>query len=183
MKHPPLRTVAMVAFIGVVFAAGHLAIVTAYPYRAMDKAMDRISQDSAAVNQWRHGQRATGKSRRIVRPSPDLANSSCVYDLSDGPVRIRVAPGDGYMSVSLYAANSDNYFVVNDRNAPDGFDMILYRRGQPRPAGAALVVESPSRRGIVLERRLAPTQAMFEAAAVARAGDVCEPLSVPESVP
>lgn len=183
MKRPTLRTAAIVVFIAVAFTAGHLAVVTVWPWRAMSTAMDRISQDSAAVNQWRHGQRATGKSRRIVRPSPDLANSSCVYDLSDGPVRIRVAPGDGYMSVSLYAANSDNYFVVNDRNAPEGVDMILYRRGQPRPAGAALVVESPSRRGIVLQRRLAPTRAMFEAAAVARAGDVCEPLSVPESVP
>lgn len=180
MKRPTLRTAAIVVFIAVAFTAGHLAVVTAWPYLTMSKAMDRISQDGAAVNQWRHGQRATGKSRRIVRPSPDLANSSCVYDLSNGPIRVTATAWDGYMSVSLYSANSDNFFVVNDRNAPDGIDMIVYQRGTPRPSGADLVVESPSRKGIILQRRLAPTPERFAIAAAARAADVCAPLTDPD---
>lgn len=155
------------------FTVGHFGIVAAYPYRAMSTAMDRLSQDGAAVNQWRHGQRATSASRRIVRPSPDLANSSCVYDLSKGPIRVTAAAWDGYMSISVYSANSDNIFVVNDRAAPGGVDMMIYLRGMPRPSGANLVVESPSEKGIVLQRRLAPTPERFAFAAAARASDIC----------
>ena len=177
MKPLTFKGLALAALSLAAFALGHMTVVAAYPYWAMNSAMDRISQDGAAVNQWRHGQRATGKSRRIVRPSPDLANSSCVYDLAAGPVRVTAAPWDGYMSVSVYSANSDNIFVVNDRNAPGGVDMIIYLRGTPRPSGADLVVESPSRKGIVLQRRLAPTAERFTAAAVARASDVCAPLA------
>jgi len=176
MKRVTRSTIAVLALAVVAFGAAHLAVVSAYPYVAMSAAMDRISQDGKAVNQWRYGQRATGKSRRIVRPSPDLANASCVYDLSSGPIRITAARSEGYMSVSIYSANSDNIFVVNDRAAPQGVDMILYRHGTPRPSGAALVVESPSTKGIVLQRRLAPTPEAFAAAATARAGDICGPL-------
>lgn len=177
MKSPTVKALVLVPLALVVFAIGHLAVVAVYPYRAMSMAMDRISQDGAAVNQWRHGQRATGRSRRIVRPSPDLANSSCVYDLAAGPVRVTAAPWDGYMSVSVYSANSDNIFVVNDRNTPGGVDMIIYMRGTSRPSGADLVVASPSQKGVVLQRRLAPTAQRFAAAAVARASDVCAPLA------
>lgn len=177
MKSPTSKALALAALSLVAFAIGHLAVVAVYPRRAMSMAMDRISQEGAAVNQWRHGQRATGQSRRIVRPSPDLANSSCVFDLATGPVRVTAAPWDGYMSVSVYSANSDNIFVVNDRNAPQGVDMIIYLRGTSRPSGAELVVESPSRKGIVLQRRLAPTTERFVAAAAARATDVCAPVA------
>lgn len=176
-------TVILVALVWIAaFVAGHLAVVSAYPVVIMDAAMKRLTSTGAAVNAWGHGKPADGTSRKIVRPSPDLANSRCVFDLSTGPIRIRAAPGDDYVSVSLYAANSDNFFVVNDRNAPDGIDIILYEKGTPRPSGAALIVESPSRRGIALERRLAATPQMFERAAAARANDVCEPLIDTDSV-
>jgi uncharacterized membrane protein len=177
VKPLSFRGLALPASILIALAVGHLGVVTAYPYWAMSTAMDRISQDGAAVNQWRHGQRATGASRRIVRPSPDLANSSCVYDLADGPIRVTAAAWDGYMSVSVYSANSDNIFVVNDRAAPGGVDMMIYERGTARPSGADLVVESPSEKGIVLQRRLAPTPERFALAAAARASDVCGTLA------
>lgn len=164
------------------FVIGHMAMVSAYPVVIMDAAMKRLTATGASVNAWGHGKPADGTSRKIVRPSPDLANSRCVFDLSNGPIRITAAPGDDYVSVSLYAANSDNFFVVNDRNAPDGIDIILYEKGTPRPTGAAHVVESPSRRGIALERRLAATPQMFERAAAARVNDSCAPLTDDESV-
>jgi uncharacterized membrane protein len=162
----------LVAVVAAVIA--HLATVFAAPYVLMNAAMDRISRDGKVVNRWSHPPRTSAKSRNVVRPSPDLAYSACVYDLSSGPVHVTASAWDDYMSVSVFANNSDNIFVINDRQAPQGVDLTLVERGQPHPPAAALVVESPGKRGIVLQRRVAPTQVRFDLAAAARKDDICE---------
>lgn len=165
----------LVALAVVVAALAHVAVIVAAPYVLMRGAMARVSRDGTSINKWNHGQRVSEKSRRVVRPSPDLAYSACVYDLSAGPIRVTAAAWDDYMSVSAFAANSDNFFVINDRQAPDGVDFTLIRAGDPAPADAAMVVESPSTRGIVLQRRVAPTEERFAKADAARQADVCGP--------
>lgn len=167
------RIVPLGALALVVALLTHFVTVWAAPYVLMSGAMKRISRGGDLVNKWSHPPRTSAKSRTVVRPSPDLAYSACVYDLSEGPVRVTASAWDDYMSVSVFAHNSDNIFVINDRQAPAGVDLIIVRRGAPRPAGAQLVVESPSRRGIVLQRRVAPTQEQFNAAAAARSKDHC----------
>jgi uncharacterized membrane protein len=165
----------LVALALVVAAVAHIAVIVAAPYVLMRTAMNRITADVGA-NIWRHAPRVSEKSRRIVRPSPDLAYSSCVYDLSAGPIRVTAAAWDDYMSVSVFAENSDNVFVINDRQAPNGVDFVLIRAGDPKPEGAAMVVESPSATGIILQRRVAPTEERFALAAAARKSDVCGPM-------
>jgi uncharacterized membrane protein len=117
----------------------------------------------------------TPASRTIVRPSPDFAYSICAYDLSEGPVHISAAPWGAYWSLSLYAANSDNYFVIDDREAHGGAAITLVRRGRQRPDGAVQVVESPTTRGIALIRRLAPRVDDYAAAARIAGDDICAP--------
>jgi uncharacterized membrane protein len=167
------RTAHLVGLAVVVAALSHFVTVWAAPYVLMDGAMKRISRNGALVNKWSHPPRTSVKSRTVVRPSPDLAYSACVYDLAEGPVRVTASAWDDYMSVSVFAHNSDNIFVINDRQARSGVDLTIVRKGAPHPAGVSLVVESPSRRGIVLQRRVAPTQERFNAAATARAKDHC----------
>jgi uncharacterized membrane protein len=84
-----------------------------------------------------------------------------------------VAPWDAYWSLSLYADSSDNFFVIDDREARYGAEITLVRRGHAHPEGASMVVESPSRRGIALIRRLAPTRDAYDAAAQVARADVC----------
>jgi uncharacterized membrane protein len=153
----------------------HVGVVAAAPYFFMRGAMARIGDRPPGINAWHHAPRVSEKSRRVVRPSPDLAYSSCVYDLSAGPIRVTAAAWDDYMSVSVFAANSDNDFVINDRQAPAGVDFVLIRAGDPKPPGAAMVVESPSTTGIILQRRIAPTAERFALADAARKGDICGP--------
>jgi uncharacterized membrane protein len=160
----------------VVGAVSHIAVIVAAPYVLMRGAMARVSRDGTSINAWNHAPRVSEESRRVVRPSPDLAYSSCVYDLSAGPIRVTAAAWDDYMSVSAFAENSDNFFVINDRQAPNGVDFMLIRAGEPKPAGAAMVVESPSMTGIILQRRIAPTEERFAQADVARKGDICGPV-------
>lgn len=161
--------------IGVIAAiVGHGAVILDAPYVLMSAAMAKISRQGTRVNVWIHPPRTTEASRTVVRPSPDLAYSSCIYDLSRGPIRVTAAPWDDYMSVSIFAASSDNIFAINDRQAPRGVDLTLVKDGDTvaAPSGSTLV-RSPSTRGIILQRRLAPTAARFAIAAAARAHDIC----------
>lgn len=154
--------------------AAHVAVILAAPHLIMRAAMARLSEDGVRINQWAHAPRTTADSRGVVRPSPDLAYSACVFDLSDGPVSIAAGDWDGYMSVSLYGANTDNFFVISDREAPDGVNILLARPGQTLPENtSAAIIFSPSQRGVALVRRLAPTIERFNAADRARQDDRC----------
>lgn len=157
---------------------GHLGLVHAVPYFLMNVAMKRVSQDGKLINQFYFGGRTTQNSRLVVRPSPDLAYATCAYDLSDGPLLIEAAPSpeQGYVSISVFAANTDNIAVFDTSQMPEGIRFVLAREGQPVPAGVKVVM-SPSVRGIVLDRRLAPTAELFAAVDQARRSDKCEPLT------
>ena len=149
----------------------HFAFIHAAPRVMMDVAIKRVGGGGA--NQWQFADRVTPLSRQIVRPSPDFAYSACSYDLSDGPVVITATPWNAYWSLSLYAANSDNFFVIDDREARYGAEITLVRAGRAHPEGASMVVESPSGRGIALIRRLAPDLENYNAAAQVAREDVC----------
>ena len=161
----------------------HLVAVWAVPRLIMQRLMH-----GPAVRELNaHGRAAfpapvDAASRRVVMPSPDLLYAVCVLDLSKGPVRITARPGlDTYWSIALYAANSDNYFVINDRLVGKGaVDLWLVSadgnaRSPPVPAGAQVVV-SPSREGFLLMRVLSADYAA-EAAVLepARRSLACAP--------
>jgi uncharacterized membrane protein len=163
-------------------AALHVAFMFVYPYILMNAAMDRLSANGQRENIWTHAPQMTETARLIVRPSPDLAYSSCVYDLSDGPVRIAVQPWGDYMSLSLFGANTDNYFTLNDRRMPQSGAVVILRTADQaltdaQRAAAFEVVDSPSARGIALVRRLAPSPERFAQAEAARVQEVCRALS------
>ena len=151
----------------------HVLLLFAAPRVLMHKAMERLG--AAGENAWHSGERVTAQSRQIVRPSPDFAYASCVYDLSHGPVRITVTPWPSYWSLSLYGANSDNFYVVDDREARRGAAVLLVRTGSRHPETDDTVVESPSGRGIALIRRLAPSPETHAGAVAAARTDICAP--------
>ena len=155
----------------IVAALVHFAAIIAVPRVLMHVAMERFGEDG--TNVWHLGERVTVATQKIVRSSPDFAYSACVYDLSNGPVVISAAPWDEYWSLSLYGENTDNFFVIDDREAHYGAEITLVRRGAEHPEGASMVVESPSTHGIALMRRLAPTASTYEAAKEVAAEDIC----------
>ena len=98
--------------------------------------------------------------RRIVMPSPDLLYATCAFDVGKRPLRIRADPkSPRYWSIALYADNSDNFFVINDREAAGKpIDIVLigpkaYAQAPVLPAGAS-VIDAPSTRGLLLMRVL-----------------------------
>ncbi|MFZ2029483.1 MAG: DUF1254 domain-containing protein [Vitreimonas sp.] len=151
----------------------HFVVIFGTPTVLMNVALQRVS-GGGHYNAWHLSERVTKASRAIVRPSPDFAYSVCPYDLSNGPVRIHVTPWSDYWSLSLYANNSDNYFVLDDREAQNGVDVLLIRAGSAPPDHeTATIVPSPSERGIALIRRLAPTPDTYAGAAQVSHTDVC----------
>lgn len=139
----------------------HLLAVWAAPRVIMQVLMHGpMAQKMNMHNQAAFPEAVTAKSRSVVMPSPDMLYSVCAYDLSAGPVRVQAAPAlTNYWSIALYAANSDNFFVRNDRQTqgrpvdlwlvaatPDGAQ-------KHAPPGAEVVL-SPSVTGFLLMRVL-----------------------------
>lgn len=171
------RPVKLALLFAAAAAVGHVGLVMATPYALMKVVMKRASQDGKLINQFQFGPRTTKDSRGVVRPSPDLAYSTCIYDLAKGPVLVEAAPtpGQGYVSISVFAANSDNVAVFDTTQLPQGVRFVLAREGQKTPAGEKVVI-SPSNKGIVLDRRLAANADLFAAADQARRSDKCQPI-------
>ncbi|MDP3782273.1 MAG: DUF1254 domain-containing protein [Sphingopyxis sp.] len=141
------------AFGLILSAATAWAAIGAIPYGLMKIASDRLGQ--SGVNTMSHGNLANPDRQPVVRPSPDLAYSSCPYDLSAGPLAIDVTPvPDRYSSLSVFDAATDVIFVRNDVEAGGKpFRIILAREGQAVPA-AVEVVRTNHDRGIALIRLL-----------------------------
>ena len=163
------------AFAGAL-VVGHVGTILAAPRVIMGKAMEKMSL-AGPPNQFHFGPRTTSHARAVVRPSPDLAYSSCVYDLSHGPILVSAAPtpGGGYVSLSVFDARTDNVAVFDSLSHPDGIRFVLAMPGQAVPADLA-VARSPSARGIILDRRQAPSAEAFALADAARRMDRCAPL-------
>jgi uncharacterized membrane protein len=103
----------------IVAAIAWQATLVATPYVLMSKAMERIG-GRAPVNQFGFGELSTADNQPIVRPSPDLVYSSCVFDVSEGPVLIDVpSVPDSYWSVSIFDARTDVAKVVSVRDNGD----------------------------------------------------------------
>ena len=159
---------------GVVAAllAYQLALV-ATPRLLMAAALRRVEQAGGA-NALRHPPMPNAQSRTIVRPSPDLAYSSCLFDLSEGPVLIQVAPVPApYWSLSVFDARTDAVFVRNNRDSGGRpIRLVIARPGQAVPAGVE-AVRVDGDRGIALVRMLVGAAANYPAVDRARRASRC----------
>jgi len=154
MKKGMKRIIATLA-LAVVF---HLAAVAVLPRAIMTFVSWKARQIyNAPVNSAIHPPRVTADQQSIVMPCPDLLYTLCVYDVSQNPLRIKVpAPQDTYFSVAMYAANTDNFFIVNDQQLlKDGREILLIKKGGRVPGSEKdRVVEAPTAQGIILCRTL-----------------------------
>jgi len=148
-----IKWVAATIVLAVLF---HLMTVMFYPSFIMSVVMHKMETMYAGVNRIMHAPPTTAESRRVVRPSPDLLYSACVYDVSKGPIKITARVPDTYWSISFYETNTDNFFVKNDRQIQSKEAVfILKGKGKPGPdAGDIHVIEAPTDRGVFLIRML-----------------------------
>lgn len=145
----------------------------AVPRGLMVLAVDRIEK-AGGINRMSHAPLATSASRTIVRPSPDLAYSSCPFDLSDGPVEIVARPlAAPYWSLAIFDSQTNAVFVRNAEQLHQRpVRIVLARAGQPTPAGTN-VVRLSGARGIALIRILVDRRADFAPVDKARRTSTC----------
>ena len=145
----------IIAFL--VLAVGfHLTTIFLYPYGIMLALSEKRAKAGREVNRFYHASRMTSASRDVVRPSPDLLYSLAAFDVSKAPLKISAQVPDTYWSLSFYATNTDNFFVVNDRELDSKkAEFLLVGPKTPVPeSGDAKVVVAPTERGAVLIRML-----------------------------
>lgn len=164
----------------------HMASVHFLPHFIMHQAMARMG----AVNAIHHQPRVTAESRGVVRPSPDLLYSACPFDLKDGPLLVTApVPQETYWSVSVFDANTNNIFALNDKQTKEN-NVTLLISGPQRAngiqwhrlfnaAGEAHSVASPTMRGLVLFRTLISNEKDFAMLDAVRRQATCALLNKP----
>jgi uncharacterized membrane protein len=152
--------------------AGHTAMV-AMPDVLMALAVKRVSA-VGGINQFTHAPLATAASRTIVRPSPDLAYSSCPFDLTHGPLLIDAVPVPApYWSLSIFDTHTNVALVRNGEKADyQPFKVAVLAPGQIAPTGYE-GVHVEGTRGIALVRILIDLPARFPAIDQERRATLC----------
>lgn len=142
------------------FFATRATIIQRAPVTVMSTIEARIVQGAGSWNACYHNRVYGPRKTAARRANPDSIISSMAYDVSDGPVRVSGEIWPRYWSFSLYQQNSDNFFVINDQ-ALDGprFDFIITAKGLSVDDADAVVIESPTDKGIMLIRRFAASAA------------------------
>ncbi len=109
------RVVAAACVFAAVAFAAHEVSLWALPRLIMHKVSTRLLDKGQGVVL---PPLASESSREVVMPSPDLLYAICRVDLSSADAVIQLAPASkDYWSIALYDGNSDNFHVLNDRQA------------------------------------------------------------------
>ncbi len=140
----------------VVAVVVHLATVIVIPYDIMNDTMTK--KFTYPANVVLHAAPKTAADREVVRPSPDLLYSICLYDVSKYPLRFTALVPDSYWSVSGFASNTDNFFAINGQQIKSNpAEVLLVGKDmsyEDVDVGNAEVMVAPSDKGIVLFRVL-----------------------------
>jgi uncharacterized membrane protein len=154
----------------VVAAATHAATLHFAPSFIMSRAMDALEARGVALHRFTTPARISPQTQTVVRSSPDLYYALCRYDLADPGQELTVRMGNwpDYQSLSFFDARTDNFATL--RGTGRAVAVRLLPPGSLAGPGA---IVSPSEKGVVLIRRLAPDAGRFAAAVRAGAQDLC----------
>jgi uncharacterized membrane protein len=152
-------------------AATHAAALHFAPGFIMTRAMDALAARGIALHRFTSPQRITPQSQSVVRSSPDLYYALCRYDLANPGTQVTVRMGEwpDYQSLSFFAAQTDNFATI--RGTGRAVAVRLLAPGSAPEPGAII---SPTAKGVILIRRLAPDAGAFAAATTAGKADRCE---------
>lgn len=175
MKSWPYWLAATLILAGII----HIVAILLWPNFVMGRLISNLEGQSG-LNVALHTPRADETSRAVVRPSPDLIYTICAFDLSEKPLKISAPiPKDTYFSLSMFDANTDNFFVVNDSQlSKEIVEVVLVKDDmQVTELGGPPVVVAPSERGVLLFRTLIQSEERFDELDGVRRLANCEPLS------
>jgi uncharacterized membrane protein len=159
----------------------HLSTVLAMPTAATQDAYSRLVQ-LTPVNAVMPLTAPSAKDSTMPFMDPAFAVAVCRYDLSSGALKLRAPLSQAYTSVTFYTRNSVAYYAINDRAAGRRaieLDLMTEEQHAQVPeeedvtAADRLIIESPTVRGLIVLRALAPEPSLMAMARRALAGAQC----------
>ena len=160
----------------------HLATVMTLPRTATHDAYSRLA-GTAPVNAVVALPSPSPDSAVMPFMDPAFVSAVCRYDLTTGPLKLRVPVGPAYTSVSFYTRLDVAYYAINDRAAGRRvieLDLMTTEQHNEMPeeedvtAADRLIVESPTPTGLIAIRALAPEPGQLPMARASLAGARCE---------
>ncbi len=134
---------------------GHLAYVLFFPVYKMEQKLAKgfvVGSTPAFVV-------LDDRQARTLFPAedPSLLHAVCPFDISQGSVKIAIAPYQYYWSLSIYSQKGDSYFSINDRQSVDSNLKIYVRKSaeeevdqeekQRSLVADKTIIDSPSQKG------------------------------------
>lgn len=165
----------------------HLSTVLAMPETATQDAYARLSRITP-VNAVVQLDGPTAQKANLPFTDPAFAVAVCRYDLSAGGLKLRTPLSQAYTSVTFYTRNSVAYYAINDRAAGRRaieLDLMTQEQHAQMPeeedvtAADRLIIESPTKHGLILLRALAPEPGLMAMARRALAGAQCRSEPIP----
>jgi uncharacterized membrane protein len=159
----------------------HIATVLYLPNTATQNAYARVSA-IAPVNRVVPLPVPAPDKSILPLMDPAFAAAVCRYDLTDGPLKLTTPVSPAYTSVTFYTNKDVAYYAINDRAAGRRtieLDLMTSAQRAQLPddeevaAADRLIVESPSRTGLIVLRALAAEPGMMPAAIGALSGSRC----------
>lgn len=169
--------------------AVHLVTILILPRTATHDAYTRLTP-LAPLNRVAAIPAPTPESAVLPFMDPAFAAAVCRYDLSGGPMKLSIAVGQAYTSVSFYTRRGIAYYAINDRAAGRRvitLDLMTAEQRSAMPeeedvtAADRLIVESPSDTGLILLRALAPESSLMPQAQAAVTAAQCTQQASPAS--
>ncbi|MGB3471304.1 MAG: DUF1254 domain-containing protein [Erythrobacter sp.] len=164
------RWIGPLAALVVTALAAHWATLAYAPGVIMDRALLALKDRGIAQHAFTTPQRITPQTQAVVRSSPDLFYSLCLYDLeSFSFLVVEMSKWRNYQSLSFFDANTNNFATIRGSDAQEL--VMLVGPGETR--GIITTIESPTKRGVILIRRLAPDEESFASAKEVARNDQC----------
>ena len=159
----------------------HLVSVLALPKIASEDAYSRLTPLSK-LNAVTPLPAADPSNTLMPYLDPAFAVAICRYDLSDGPLKLKVPVSQAYTSVSFYTRNEVAYYAINDRSAGKKvieLDLMTEAQHSDLPeeedvtSADRLIIDSPTTTGLIVLKALAPEPGLMAQAQASLAASSC----------
>ncbi len=150
----------------------HLSAVLWLPALATQNAYSRLTPVTS-INTVTPIPSPTPEKSALPFLDPAVAMAVCRYDLGRGPLKFSMPVSAAYTSVSFYTRHALAYYAINDRAAGRRVIELDLMTGAQRAelpgdeeltAADRLIVESPTRTGLIVIKALAPEPSLMSAA-------------------
>jgi uncharacterized membrane protein len=166
----------------------HLSTVLAMPQAATQDAYSRLERITS-VNAVTQLSAPSAQSATMPFMDPAFAVAVCRYDLSAGALKLRAPLSQAYTAITFYTRNGVAYYAINDRAAGRHvieLDLMTPEQHAQVPeeedvtAADRLIIESPTQRGLIVLRALAPEPGLMPMVRRALAAAQCHIEPVPQ---